>query len=562
MHTTIAELALLLSVAAVIGIVARVLKQPMILAYLVVGGLISALGLIPISTSPMYQTFGELGVTFLLFLVGLEINVSALRRVGGAAIILGVGQILLTFVGGVLIGLLLGFSPVSAAYIAIALTFSSTVIVVKMLSERQDMNSLYGKLSLGILLVQDVVAIILLIVLAGFRNGQAVSLAPIILTISQAVLMFGFAYWLGRSIMPMIFQRVARSEELLFMMSLAWVFGVAASVQALGFSVEIGGFLAGLSLANSSTHYEIASRIRPLRDFFIALFFIVLGSTVVLSNLSGLTVPIIVFSLFVLVGNPLIVLMIMGVMGYHRRTSFLTGVTVAQISEFSLVLAALGLRLGHISSQDVTIITGVGVVTIGLSSYMILYGEKLYRVLSPIVAFFHRNSFPVEPVWSSPFDRPILLIGAHRIGRSIAMSLPKNKLTILDSDPDVIAEARQHKFTTIFGDSADYDLLRELPFRKINLVIATMPNLEDNLELLAFLKQHPARQKRRVVLRADNNIEAGILYRQGVDYVLQPQLSSGQYLGKMIAKDRSRTHAVLDQLRHHDQHLAQAIARE
>lgn len=562
MHTTIAELALLLSVAAVIGIVARLLKQPMILAYLVVGGLISALGLIPISTSPMYQTFGELGVTFLLFLVGLEINVNSLRRVGGAAVILGLGQILLTFVGGVLIGLLLGFSPVSASYIAIALTFSSTVIVVKMLSERQDMNSLYGKLALGILLVQDVVAVILLIVLAGFQDGQAVALAPIVLTISQAVLMFGFSYWLGRSIMPMIFQRVARSEELLFMMSLAWVFGVAASVQALGFSVEIGGFLAGLSLANSSTHYEIASRIRPLRDFFIALFFIVLGSTVVLSNLSGLTVPIIVFSLFVLVGNPLIVLVIMGVMGYHRRTSFMTGMTIAQISEFSLVLAALGLRLGHIDSQEVTIITGVGVVTIGLSSYMILYGEKLYRVLSPIVAFFHRNSFPVEPVWTSPFDRPMLLIGAHRIGRSIAMSLPKNKLIILDADPDVIAEAKKHKFTTIFGDSADYDLLRELPFRKITLVIGTMPNLEDNLELLAFLKQHPSRQKRRVVLRADNDIEAKILYDRGADYVLQPQLSSGQYLGKMIAQDRSRTHAVLDQLRRHDQHLAQVTSRE
>lgn len=556
MHSTITELAVLLSVAAIIGLVARLLRQPMILAYLVVGALISTVGFLPIADSPMYRTFGDLGVTFLLFLVGLEINVSALRKVGKASVILGLGQIVFTFAGGMLIGLFLGLSPVSAAYISIALTFSSTVIVVKLLSERQDMNSLYGKLSLGILLVQDVVAILLLIVLAGFKAGNAVTIAPVIFTVCQALLMFGLAYWLGRTIMPIVFQKIARSEELLFMTSLAWVFVVAAIVQALGFSIEIGGFLAGISLANSSTHYEIASRIRPLRDFFIALFFIVLGSTVVLANMSGLSGPIIVFSLFVLIGNPIIVLIIMGFMGYHRRTSFMTGVTVAQISEFSLVLAALGLKLGHITTQDVTIITGVGVITIALSSYMVIYGDELYRYMTPVVAWLHRGNTPMEPVGKSPFDRPILLIGAHRIGRSIALSLPKNKMTIIDSDPDVITELQAHKFRTLFGDVADYDLLQDLPFQRIKLVIATMPNLNDNLHLLDYLKKHPTRGRRRVVLRADNDAEATLLYKHGADYVLQPQLSSGQYFGKMIAGDKKFDLPILDQLRAHDQQLA------
>ncbi len=558
MHNTIAELALLLTVAAGVGMVARLFKQPMILAYLVVGGVISALGLIPISTSPLYQTFGQLGVTLLLFLVGLQINVSALRKVGAASVILGLGQVVITFVGGFFIGIFLGLSSVSAAYIAIALTFSSTVIVVKLLSDRQDMNSLYGKLSLGILLVQDVVAILLLIILSGFQSGQKLSAAPVILTISEAVLMFGFAYWLGRMIMPRIFQFLARSEEMLFMTSLAWVFLVAAAVQRLGFSIEIGGFLAGLALANSSTHYEIASRVRPLRDFFIALFFIVLGSAVVLSNLGGLSAPIIVFSLFVLIGNPIIVLMLMGIMGYHRRTSFLTGVTVAQISEFSLILAALGYKLGHISAQDVTIITAVGVITIALSSYMIIYGDELYRLAMPLVKLFHRGQATSEPTKKSAFDRPILLIGAHRIGRSIAASLPKNKVTILDYDPDIIADLKKHQFQTIFGDSADYELLSELPFARIRLVIGTMPNLADSLNLLAYLKQHPSRQPRHIILRADKDADATVLYQGGVDYVLQPQLSSGQYLGRVLAGDHSLK--VLDQLRKHDRRLTRATA--
>lgn len=560
MPTTITELALVLTAVAVVGLVARLLRQPMILAYLLVGGVLSASGAIHISDSPLYQTFGQLGVTFLLFLIGLEINVTSLKKVGLASIVLGLGQVIITFVGGVLLGLLLGFPPISSAYIAIALTFSSTVIVVKLLSERQDMNSLYGKLSLGILLIQDIVAVLLLVTLAGFRSGQAVSLAPILQTIGEAVLMFGFAYWLGRTVMPKIFQRVARSEELLFMTSLAWVFLVAAVVQRLGFSIEIGGFLAGLSLANSSTHFEIASRVRPLRDFFIALFFIVLGSTLVLSNVAGLSVSIIVFSLFVLIGNPLIVVVLMGVMGYHRRTSFMTGVTVAQISEFSLILAALGLQLGHITRSDVTVITAVGVITIALSSYMVLYGDELYRKLSPLVAIFHGGRLTAEPVGPTQFSGSILLIGGHRIGRSIAMRLPKRDLLILDFDPDVVSQLKRVRFQTLFGDSSDHDLLQAIQFDKISLVIGTIPNLEDNLFLLTYLKEHPSRRPRRIVLRADNDDEAALLYRRGADYVLQPQLSSGQYLGRMLAEDTSKRFDVLDKLRNHDRQLSRATS--
>lgn len=560
MHNTITELAILLSATAVIGMIAKVLRQPMILAYLVVGGIISALKFFPISTSPLYTTFGDLGVTFLLFLIGLEINVTSLKKVGGASVVLGLGQIVVTFVGGFFIGLFLGLSTISAAYIAIALTFSSTVIVVKLLSEKQDMNSLYGKLSLGMLLVQDVVAILILVVLAGLHPGEAMTLAPVVLTVCEALLLFTFSYWLGRTILPMLFNTIARSEELLFITSLAWVLLMSAAVQRLGFSIEIGGFLAGLSLANSSTHYQIASRVKPLRDFFIALFFIVLGSTVVLANFWDVTTPVLVFSLFVLIGNPIIVLIIMGFMGYHRRTSFLTGITVAQISEFSLVLAALGLRLGHISSADVTIITAVGVVTIALSSYMVIYGDEIYRVITPVVAFFHRGHLPPEPMERSWLDKPVLLVGAHRIGRAIAERLIKRNLLILDSDPDVVADLQRKGYRTLYGDSSDVDLLGEIPFRHVKLVISTSPNLEDNVHLVAYTRRQPNAKKRKLIMRADNDFDAAALYKHGVDYVLQPQLSTGQYLGRMIRGDR--TLKILDQLRTHDLSLAHRVQHE
>lgn len=548
----ITELAVLLTLTAVVGIVARLLRQPMILAYLVVGMIVAGAGLAPLATKPLYQTFSQLGVTLLLFMVGLEINVSDLRRVGWAAVVLGLGQVVFTFVIGFFIGLFLHLAPLSAAYVAMALTFSSTVIVVKLLSERQDLNSLYGKLSLGILLVQDLVAIALLVVLAGFRAGPGVAVAPIVVMVGKSAILFAFAFWLGRSIIPQVFQRIARSEELLFLSSLAWVLVLAALVDRLGLSMEIGGLIAGLSLANSSTHYQIASRIRPLRDFFILIFFVLLGSTLVVANLSGLSAPIITFSLFVLLGNPLIVLIVMGWMGYHRRTSFLTGVTVAQISEFSLVLASLGLRLGHLQSSDVTIITAVGVITIAASSYMIMHGDRLYGWLLPVVGWFHRGHYPPDVDQPSPYDRPIVLIGAHRVGQNIAASVPSERLVIIDDDPDVAAQLQRQKFRVLFGDCSDRDILDRVNFQRVRLVVSTVPNLQENLDLLDYLRQHP-RRGRRVIVRAENDVDAEMLYRRGADYVLRPQLTSGHFLGRAIAADPQLRH--LDRLRRNDRRI-------
>ncbi|MBI5466804.1 MAG: cation:proton antiporter [Candidatus Kerfeldbacteria bacterium] len=551
----ITELALLLSLTAVVGMVARVLKQPMILAYLVVGMMIAGVGLVNTDTRPIYQTFSELGVTLLLFMVGLEINVGALRRIGWAAIILGLGQIVFTFVGGFFIGIFLQLTPLSAAYIAMALTFSSTVVVVKLLSERQDINSLYGKLSLGILLVQDIVAILLLVILASVRDGATVSAGPLVLTIGQAILLFLFAFWLGRSIIPQIFSKIAHSEELLFLSSLAWVFALAAIVRSMGLSTEIGGFLAGIALANSSTHYQIASRIRPLRDFFIVLFFIVLGSSIVLTNMAALTGPILVYSLFVLVGNPVIVLIIMGWMGYHRRTSFLTGITVAQISEFSLILASLGLSLGHIDQQDVTIITAVGIITIAVSSYMIMHGDRLYGWLEPVVSFFHRSQAPSEGEELPMYSRPILLIGAHRVGQNIATSLGREELVIIDDDPDVVADLQARRYRVLFGDVSDHDILKHIDFRRVRLVISTVPNMTENLNLIEYLRSQ--KRKPRLVIRGENDADTAQLYAAGVDYVFRPHLTAGHLLGQAIARDIKLKH--LDQLRRHDQRLVKHL---
>lgn len=539
MNSAILDLALVMVIAAGFGMIARLLKQPLLLAYLFAGIVISALGFLHINDQQTFKTFSDLGIMFLLFLVGMEINYTSLRMVGKASLIVGFGQIALTFAVGFLLAILFNFSLISAAYISIALTFSSTIIIVKLLSDKRDINNLYGKISIGFLLVQDFIAILLLIFLSGIEQGNQLLAANLALTIFKAITLFIIMLVLGKTLLPAVLDIIGGSQELLFLASIAWVFLLVALVGQIGFSVEIGGLLAGLSLANSSEHFEIASRVRPLRDFFIVIFFVVLGSLAVSSHFSGLALPIIVFSLFVLIGNPLIVLCIMGAMGYRKRTSFFAAITVGQISEFSLIITALGLRLGHITQQDTSIIAATGVITITASTYMIMYTEKLFQILSPYLRLFERAN-PIERgVDPKTVSKPIILIGFHRTGRSIAANLSKEDLLVIDFDPESIERLRQQGFDFLFDDINDPEVLEQLNLRHTKLIISTSPELSINLGLLTILKKLKQKKsaKWRIITRARTEEELRILYTQGADYVLLPHFTAGWHLGKLVYSD-------------------------
>ena len=544
------ELAIVILIAAGLGIIARFFKQPAILAYIAAGIIIGYFGFFHLNDKETFRIFSDLGIMFLLFLVGMEINYTSLRLVGKASLLIGLGQIIFTFAIGFAIALFFGFSQLASAYISIALTFSSTIIIVKFLSEKKDMNSLYGKISVGFLLVQDFVAILILVLLAGIGAEKGFEFFDVFLTMIEGIGLFVLMLVLGRKFLPLIFDKISRSQELLFLTSLAWLFIVSAAVNKIGFSIEIGGFLAGLALANSAEHFEISSRVKPLRDFFILIFFVILGSSVVFSNFSGLTLYIIAFSFFVLIGNPIIVLIIMGLMGYRKRTSFLTGLTVAQISEFSLILAALGLKVGHIGENVVALITAVGAVTITLSTYLIIYGDKIFTYLSPYLKIFERRKTTENGDFGKEFEKPIILIGSHRTGQSIAFNLPKKDLLIIDFDPDIIGQLRKHDFSYLFGDINDSDIFERANFESARLVISTSPDLEDNLLLLSRLKILKNRDQMKAVLRARTEKEAEILYANGADYVLLPHFTAGQYLGKTVSVDPELK--ILEQLKNKD----------
>lgn len=550
------NLAIVVLIGAVFGVVAKILKQPTILAYLATGIFIGAVGLFQVGGNETFKSFSELGIMLLLFLVGMEINYTSLRLVGRSALFVGLGQVLITFSAAYFLAHSFGFAVLPATYIAIALTFSSTVIVVKLLSDKSVLNSLYGKISVGLLLVQDFLAILILVLLTGIQAGQAISIMGIVFTIVKGALLFALMLYLGRKVLPYILGKVARSHELLFLVSLAWVFLVAAVVSKMGFSVEIAGFLAGLALANSSEHHQISARIKPLRDFFLIAFFVVLGAGVVFSNLRGLFLPVLAFSLFALLIKPLVVFILMGLMGYRKRTGFMTGVTMAQISEFSLVLVALGLQLGHVDERAVALVTAAGVISILFSSYMIQFSEKIYTLLRRVLFVFERKKNIEHDMEMTDEGRPIILIGFHRLGESIAMGLPKEKLLVVEFDPEIIKKLKHGGYHYLFGDISDPEIFETAKAQYAELVISTSPDIEDNILLLTEMRGFEPSPK--VVVRAETEHEAEMLYKEGADYVLFPHLTSGQYFGKTIAIDSEMK--ILEQLKTKDLALLKSIS--
>ena len=551
------QLTIIIVVASVLGIIARLAKQPTILAYLIAGILVGVFGFFEIShDTEVYRIFSDLGIMFLLFLVGLEINYSSLRSVGRDSFIVGIGQVIFTFIIGFGISLLFNFSLIASFYISLALTFSSTIIVVNLLYEKKDLNNVYGKISLGMLLVQDIIVVIALVLLAGIGGGEGVAnyqflsnifesktlllIASVFVTLVKAFLVFYIAFSLSRRFIPKLFATIAKSSELIFLTSLAWLFALTWVIDVFGFSKEIGGFLAGLTLANSYEHYQISNRIKSLRDFFILVFFVILGaSLIVFSSFSGIIIPILVFSLFILVGNPLIVFLLMSFLGYRKKPAFFAGIMIAQISEFSLILAALGVSLGHISNTIATLITAVGVITITISTYLILNTEKLYTLLAPYLSFFERKSATSTKDGVTIHKKPIILIGFHRTGQSIAHNLLKDDVLIIDYDPEIVRTLEKNGSTHIFGEMNDEDIIALIDFSSVRVAISTAPDVESNV---VFIKNLIAIRNKlsapfRIIVRARTDADALILYKAGADYVLLPHTTAGRFLAKTISVD-------------------------
>lgn len=415
------EIALLIIIAAALGIFAHLLKQPTLIGFIAAGLIVGSISRsIHIDTN-VINSLSSLGIALLLFIVGLDLDLRELGRIGVHALIIGFGQVLVTFGLGFLLSHFLGFAILPSIYISAALTFSSTIIVIKLLSEKKDLKSLYGRIVVGVLIIQDFIAMLALLVLSSGVSDKRIAIMSLGLSLVKGIILALILIVLSKYL-PRLLDLIGHSQELLYLFSIAWALGIALLVGShyIGLSVEVGGLLAGLTLANSSEHFQISSRLSPLRDFFVMIFFFGLGTNLILNASAIPLEPLILFVLFVLVINPLVVYLIMVALGYRSRTAFLAGITMSQISEFSLILVALGAELGHITAAVESLIVVVGVITIFCSSYLITYGDYLYRLFRPVLRFTERKmTRPEEMPLQEKFINHIVLIGAHRMGRTI-----------------------------------------------------------------------------------------------------------------------------------------------
>jgi Kef-type K+ transport system membrane component KefB len=542
-------IALLLLVAAGMGALSLWLRQPLVLGYIFVGILVGPSMLGWVIPRDQIDLLARMGIAMLLFVVGLKLDLHLIRTLGPVALATGLGQVLFTSIIGYFLALALGLTPVAAVYVAVALTFSSTIIIVKLLSDKREIDMLHGRIAVGFLIVQDIVVILVMIALSAYgTTGASTDLVRTLLLLigKGGGLLAGIAL-LMRFVLPRLLHHLARSLELIVLFSVAWAVFVAILADSLGFSKEVGAFLAGISLASTRYREAIGARLISLRDFLLLFFFVDMGAQLEMGALGVQIGPAIALSLFVLIGNPLIVMIIMGVMGYRRRTGFLAGLTVAQISEFSLILGALGVRIGHIGNETLGLITLVGLITIGLSTYLILYSERFYKLVAPWLTPFERKipfrERDEQEVRVGP-SVDVILFGLGRFGGHLSQHLRERGLNVLgvDFDSRTVRKWNQKGLQALYGDAEDPEFPSTLPLHQAQWVVSTIPQLEVNLSLLDALHHHGYQGQR--AFTAHNSRDAEILKESGADLILFPFADAARQAADILWTEKDTTNST------------------
>ncbi len=530
------ELAVVIITASVVALFAHKLRQPLIIAYMITG-LIVGPSLFDLLQSPeAFGSFAEIGIAFLLFLVGLNLDWRHIKNVGKIAILAGVGQIVFTTAFGYLIALALGFEQLTALFLGLAFALSSTIVIIKMLSDKEDIERFYGRITIGILIVQDIAAMLILLVINSVANGG--NLENIIsLTLLNGLLALIILVVTARYVLPHLFRYAAHSQELLFLTAIAWCFTIASALHLLGFGIEIGALFAGVTLAGTGFQREIGKKIIPLRDFFLIIFFIILGTNITLDALTVSWLPMLIFSLFVLIGNPIIVLIILRAFNYHPRTGFLVGVSLAQVSEFSFIILAEAAFAGLISEEILPMATLVGLVTIGISSYFIAYNEVLYEKMIFLFKWLEQNTDP-EHIRRNKIT-PIIIFGYNRVGEPVleAVKALKTDYLVVDFDPQTTEFLTSKEVPNVYGDAGNEDVLKYLRADKARLLISTIPDDNVNADILSFLKHRHS--KASIIVTAKTPESAAALYGAGATFVIIPNVLGGKMFAQLLKRTKT-----------------------
>lgn len=528
------ELSLVLVIVAGISVVMRLLKQPLILGYILAGIVVSPIALDLIHAKEAFEGFSEIGIALLLFIIGLGMNISVIKSLGKVSLTAAAAILAMVGGSGALVAHLFGFGLASALIIGVALFFSSTILILKVLSDKREVNRLHGQIAIGVIIVDDIIATLAIVIVAALSSGGGLSPQDIGLMLLKAAGLGLLLYVVGRYVIPRFSKFLAKSQELLFIFAISWGFGIATLFGLAGFSHEVGALFAGVALASLPYATEMSTRLKPLRDFFLVMFFVSLGDRFVFDNLLEVLLPALALSAIVLIGKPLFVMTSLGALGYTKLTSFKAGIHLSQISEFSIVLVILASQVGLVDGRVASVMTIVALVTIAISSYLMKYDDALYRKLAPILDIFERKS-PTERKQKRGLYTAVLF-GYHHGGHEFLHLFRdmKQRYLVVDYNPEVIEHLEAQGIRHAYGDATDTEFLEEINAGHASFVASTIIDRRINLLILTYL--HRYSRDITFICHARTYEDALELYEHGAAYVILPRFLGSEYITSHIKR--------------------------
>ena len=489
--TLLLNLGFIVITAAGFAFLGKLVKMPSIVAYIIAGMVLGpGLGIVQLDHS--LELISELGIALLLFLVGLELSLQKIKDLGRVAIILGGLQVPMTAAGAYVISTLMGFSVVECVFLAATVTFSSTVVVIKLLDQKGATSRLFGRIAISLFLAQDIVVIIGLTILSGLGSGGDEPFEMVTLTKSLGIAFAGMVILLlvslfaSRCVLPKPFAWASRSPDTVFIWALCWCFLVVLLAHQFHLSVEIGAFLAGIAIAQLPIHEDLHRRLHPLMTFFVAVFLVTLGIQMDISVLGEVWKYALGLSVFVIIAKPLIVFIILSRLRYSEYTAFQAATASGQVSEFAFILLGLGAGAGLIEGRVVSLGGMVGILTIAISSYLILYSDPLYRAFQKlgVLKFFKAKQEPDTEEQHS-YEGHVIVVGMNALGREVVKQLSGRGETVLAIDTDPRKLEGLNCAETLIGSVEYESAVEEIGLSRARLVISAL-QIEDTNHLLAY----------------------------------------------------------------------------
>lgn len=537
MSSFLSDFAVIMLIVVVICYIVKLFKQPIIIGYVLAGFLFSILLAKGYSSSNEILIISELGITFLLFLIGLDFSFKNLKYLGKDILIATLIQSLIFFGVAYWTARQFQFNQLQSVYLSILFIFSSTLLVAKYLEDKKETGTLHGKIIIGTLMLQDFLAILLLTFLGLFYHP---SLSQATLTILGGIALLVIAYLFAEYFLNFLLKRALRYPELLFVFSLGICFFFVYLAPILGYSTSIGAFIGGVTLANTAYKNDIYGRLKPLILFFNMLFFLGLGLQVKINFGMKILYLILIFCLLNLLLKPIIIFLTLKIRGYDSKTSFLCGLNLAQMSEFGIIILASGLTLGFVSPEIMSAGIICLILTLVLSSYYIKYDAKIYHYFGKyfqqfdylFAEVFTRKKISSEPVKMSNYN--VLFFGYYDIEREVYNKLRSmgKSILVIENDPENIRLLKKENIPYLYNSIISPDFFSRVKFEKVDFAVSSLIDLEDNKMIIKYLKEN--NPQATVIVTAKSIRESITLYDHKADYVIYPFYLNEQHVSVLL----------------------------